>query len=73
MATKTATLQLIWYQIQQETVYYITDMDPVKKQQHSNNLAYLYALLDFILKSKAPRKGFQPLPPPSPLPPSATV
>ena len=53
MAPEAATLQLIWYQIQQETVYYITETDPVKKQQHSNNLAYLYALLDFILKSKA--------------------
>ena len=73
MAAKAATLQLIWYQIQQETVYYITEMDPVKKQQHSNNLAHLYALLDFILKLKAPRKGFQPLPPPPPPPPSATV
>ena len=73
MATEAALLQLIWYQIQQETVYYITEMDPVKKQQHSSNLAHLYVLLDFILKSKAPRKGFQPLPPP-PLPlPSATV
>ena len=58
MATEATVLQLIWYQIQQETVYYITEMDPVKKQQHSNNLAHLYALLDFILKSKAPRKGF---------------
>ena len=73
MATKAATLQLIWYQIQQETVYYITETDPVKKQQHSNNLAHLYALLDFILKSKAPRKGFQPLPPPSLPLPLATV
>ena len=73
MAAKAATLQLIWYQIQQETVYYITETDPVKKQQHSNNLAHLYALLDLILKSKAPqKKGFQP-PPPPPLPPSATV
>ena len=73
MAAKATTLQLIWYQIQQETVYYITETDPVKKQQHSNNLAHLYALLDFILKSKAPRKGFQPLPPPPPPLPSATV
>ena len=73
MATEAATLQLIWYQIQQETVYYITETDPVKKQQHSNNLAHLYALLDFILKSKAPRKGFQSPPPPPPPPPSATV
>ena len=73
MAAKAATLQLIRYQIQQEMVYYITETNPVKKQQHSNNLAHLYALLDFILKSKAPRKGFQP-PPPLPLPlPSATV
>ena len=73
MAAKAARLQLIWYQIQQETVYYITEMDPVKKQQHSNNLAHLYALLDFILKSKAPRKGFQPPPPLPPPLPSATV
>ena len=73
MATEVALLQLIWYQIQQETVYYITETDPVKKQQHSNNLAHLYALLDFILKSKAPRKGFQPPPPPPLPPPSATV
>ena len=58
MATEAATLQLIWYQIQQERVYYITEIDPVKKQQHSNNLAHLYALLDLILKLKAPRKGF---------------
>ena len=36
MATEAATLQLIWYQIQQQTVYYITEMDPVKNQQHSN-------------------------------------
>ena len=61
MAPEAATLQLIWYQIQQETVYYITETDPVKKQQHSNNLAYLYALLDFILKSKANRKDFNHL------------
>ena len=73
MAAEAATLQLIWYQIQQETVYYITETDPVKKQQHSNNLAHLYALLDFILKLKAPRKGFQPLLPPPLPPPSATV
>ena len=73
MAAEAATLQLIWYQIQQETVYYITETYPVKKQQHSNNLAHLYALLDFILKSKAPRKGFQLLPPPPLPPPSATV
>ena len=73
MAPEAATLQLIWYQIQQEMVYYITETDPVKKQQHSNNLAHLYALLDFILKLKAPRKQFQPLPPPPPPPPSATV
>ena len=47
MAAEAATLQLIWYQIQQEMVYYITETDPVKKQQqHSNNLAHLYALLD---------------------------
>ena len=73
MAVKAATLQLSWYNIQQETMYYITETDPVKKQQHSNNLAHLYALLDLILKSKAPqKKGFQP-PPPPPLPPSATV
>ena len=71
MATEAATLQLIWYNIQQETVYYLAETDPVKKQ-HSNNLAHLYALLDLMLKSKAPRKGFQPLPPPPPLP-SATV
>ena len=32
MATEAATLQLIWYQIQQETVHYINEMDPVKKQ-----------------------------------------
>ena len=73
MAAEAALLQLIWYQIQQETVYYITETDPVKKQQHSSNLAHLYALLDFILKLKAPRKGFQLLPPPPLLPPSATV
>ena len=73
MATEAALLQLIWYHIQQETVYYITETDPVKKQQHSSNLAHLYALLDFILKSKAPRKGFQPPPPPPPPPPPATV
>ena len=59
MAAEAATLQLIWYQIQQETVYYITETDPVKKQQHSNNLAHLYALLDLLLKSQAPqKKGF---------------
>ena len=45
-------------QIQHESMYYITERDPVKKQQHSNNLAHLYALLDLILKSKAPREGF---------------
>ena len=73
MAAEAATLQLIWYQIQQEMVYYITEMDPVKKQQHSNNLAHLYALLDFILKLKAPRKRFQPPPPPPLPPPLATV
>ena len=28
MAAEAATLQLIWYQIQQETVYYIMEMDP---------------------------------------------
>ena len=72
MAAEVALLQLIWYQIQQETVYYITETDPVKKQQHSSNLAHLYALLDFILKSKAPRKGFQP-PPPPPLPPPSAI
>ena len=71
MATEAATLQLIWYNIQQETVYYLAETDPVKKQ-HSNNLAHLYALLDLMLKSKVPRKGFQPPPPPPP-PPSATV
>ena len=31
MATEAATLQLIWYQIQQEMVYNITETDPVKK------------------------------------------
>ena len=72
MAAEAATLQLIWYNIQQETVYYLAETDPMKKQQHSNNLAHLYALLDLMLKSKAPRKGFQPPPPPPPLP-SATV
>ena len=73
MAAKAATLQLIWYQIQQETVYYLTETDPVKKQQHSSNLAHLYALLDLLLKSQAlQKKGFHP---PAPLPPlpSATV
>ena len=73
MAAEAATLQLIWYQIQQETVYYLTETDPVKKQQHSSNLAHLYALLDLLLKSQAPqKKGFHPPPPPPP-PPSATV
>ena len=68
MTTKAAPLQLIWYQIQQESVYYITEIYPLKKQQHSNNLAHLYALYDPILKSEAPGKGFQPLPPTPPLP-----
>ena len=34
----------IRYNIHQETVYYLAETDPVKKQQHSNNLAHLYAL-----------------------------
>ena len=73
MVAEAAFLQLIWYNIQQETVYYLPETDPVKKQQHSNNLAHLYALLDLFLKSKAPqKKGFHPPPPPPPLP-SATV
>ena len=73
MPAEAATLQLIWYQIQQEMVYYLTETDPVKKQQHSNNLAHLYALLDLLLKLQAPqKKGFHPPPPPPP-PPSATV
>ena len=73
MAAEAATLQLIWYNIQQETVYYLAETNPVKKQQYSNNLTHLYALLDLFLKSKAPqKKGFHPPPPPPPLP-SATV
>ena len=39
-------------QIQHESMYYITERDPVKKQQHSNNLAHLYALLDQFKSTK---------------------
>ena len=65
MSTKAATLQLIYYQNQQETVYYIAEADPVKKEQHRRNIAHLYAILTTILKGKQPPRGFQP--PPLPL------
>ena len=72
MAAEAATLQLIFYQLQQETVYYTVEVDPVKKEQHRKNIVHLYNLLTTILKGKKPPRGFQPPPPPPP-PPSATV
>ena len=39
-------------QIQHESIYYITERDPVKKQQHSNNLAHLHVLLDQFKSTK---------------------
>ena len=73
MATEAYTLQLIYYQLQQETAYYIAELDPVKKEQHRKNIVNLYALLTRILSPKSPKiKPFY-LPPPPPPPPSATV
>ena len=73
MAAKAVTLEVIFYQLQQETVYYLAELDPVKKAQHLRNIQHLYGLLTTILKSKAPGiKVYHPLPPPPP-PPSATV
>ena len=73
MATEAYTLQLIYYQIQQETVYYVAELDPAKKEQHRKNIVNLYALLTQLLSAKYPKfKPFYPPPPPPP-PPSATV
>ena len=50
MATKAYTLQLIYYQIQQETVYYVAEAYTVEKEQHQRNIVTI-CTLDMIVKS----------------------
>ena len=55
MATEAYTLQLVYYQLQQETAYYVAELDSVKKEQHRKNIVNLYALLTQILSAKSPK------------------
>ena len=42
MATNAVKLATLYYQIQQETIYYTVEMDPIRKLVHALNIANLY-------------------------------
>ena len=71
MATNAYAIQVIYYQIQQESINYITEVDPDRKQAIAQRIVNLWAQLNILLQAPVP--GFQGFQPPPPPPPSATA
>ena len=71
MATNAYAIQVIYYQIQQESINYITEVDQDRKQASAQRIVNLWAQLNILLQAPVP--GFQGFQPPPPPPPSATV
>ena len=42
VATQAVTLYLIYYQLQQETVFYPVEVDPVKKEQYKKYMSFVH-------------------------------
>ena len=69
MAATAYAIQVIYYQIQQESINYITEVDLDRKQAIAQRIANLWAQLNILLQAPVPGfQGFQPLPPPPPAP-----
>ena len=70
MAANAYAIQVIYYQIQQESINYITEVDPDRKQAIAQRIANLWAQLNILLQAPVPGfQGFQP--PPTPPAPTA--
>ena len=65
MAATAYAIQVIYYQIQQESINYITEVDPARKQAIAQRIANLWAQLNILLQAPVlVFQGFQPPPPP---------
>ena len=71
MAANAYAIQVIYYQIQQESINYITEVDPDRKQAIAQRIGNLWAQLNILLQAPVP--GFQGFQPPPQPPPSATA
>ena len=62
-------LATLYYQIQQETIYYTVEMGPIRRLVHALNIANLYRELSdlhTVIAAETGNKGNHPLPPPPP-------
>ena len=65
MATNAYAIQVIYYQIQQESINYITEVDLARKQAIAQRIANLWTQLNLLLQAPVPvYKGNLPPPPP---------
>ena len=75
MAANAVKLATLYYQIQQERVYYTVETDPIRKLVHALNIANLYrelSDLQAVIAAETGNKGNQLLlPPPPPTAPTA--
>ena len=74
MAANAVKLATLYYQIQQETIYYTVETDPIRKLVHALNIANLYrelSDLQAVIVAETGNKGNLPLPPPPPTAPTA--
>ena len=75
MAANAVKLATLYYQIQQETIYYTVETDPIRKLVHALNIANLYrelSDLQAVIAAETGNKG-NLLPPPSPPPTAPTA
>ena len=67
MAANAYAIQVIYYQIQQESINYITELDLARKQAIAQRIANLWTQLNLLLQAPVPvYPGNLPLPPPPP-------
>ena len=75
MAANAVKLATLYYPIQQESVYYTVETDPIRKLVHALNIANLYrelSDLQAVIAAETGNKGNQPLlQPPPPTAPTA--
>ena len=75
MAPNAVRLATLYYQIQQETIYYTVETDPIRRLVHALNIANLYrelSDLQAVIAAETGNKGNHlPPPPPPPTVPTA--
>ena len=75
MAANAVKLVTLYYQIQQETIYYTVETDPIRKLVYALNITNLYrelSDLQAVIAAETGNKGnLLPSPPPPPTAPTA--